>query len=419
MTRHTGLCQAANSDAPCAMPDRRVRTVTARASDHGAPDRRSAEASTVGLLADPGAATALACRLESELPGLLGRYAGGSWIVESAEEELELDENGALPVVEIGSRALEDRGWDAVVLVSDLPRRAGTEPVAADGATAHRIGLLSLPALGAVAQYRRARDTVLRLVAGHLAPDGGGRDAHVRAGAAGALTRLDTSGERTGGDTGPEDTDEAGSGGAEDEIDVRLAVTGARGRARLLAGMVRANRPWRLVPSLSPALAAAAAGAAFGIFYSNIWSLAVALGIWRQVVVCLMALVAMIVWLILNNRLWERRTDRSLREEAILSNASTVLTVATGVLCMFALLFLIALAGSVIVVPGHYLSGTLGREWGVDDYVMIAWLSCSMGTVAGALGSGFADESAVRRAAYSRRELERRRRLDEQESAQR
>lgn len=389
--------------------------MTAHASDHRVP-ARSADARTVGLLADPGAAAELARRLEGDLPELLGRHLGGSWRVESVEEELELDENGALPVVEIGSRALGDRGWDAVVLISDLPRRAGREPVAADGATAHRVGLLSLPALGAVAQYRRARDTVLRLVAGHLVPDGE-RDADARTGAAGVLTRLDTSGTRTGGDEGPEDTDDAGSGGAEEEIDVRLAMTGARGRTRLLLGLVRANRPWRLVPSLAPALAAAAAGAAFGIFYSNIWSLAVSLGIGRQIVVCLLALVAMILWLILNNRLWERRTDRSLREEAILSNASTVLTVATGVLCMFVLVFVIALVGAVVVIPPHYLASNLGREWGVDDYIMIAWLSCSMGTVAGALGSGFADENAVRQAAYSQRELERRRRLDEQESS--
>ncbi|MBP2366780.1 hypothetical protein JOF36_002476 [Pseudonocardia parietis] len=34
--------------------------------------------------------------------------------------------------------------------------------------------------------------------------------------------------------------------------------------------MVRANRPWRLVPNLSLAIAGAAAGAAFGVFYSNI-----------------------------------------------------------------------------------------------------------------------------------------------------
>lgn len=198
-------------------------------------------------------------------------------------------------------------------------------------------------------------------------------------------------------------------------MDVRLALTGTRGRARLLAGMVRANRPWRLVPSLSPAIAAAAAGAAFGIFYSNIWSLSAALGVGRQIAVSALAIGAMIVWLILDHGLWERRVDRSLREEALLSNASTVLTVATGVLSMYALLFALALLGAVVVVPPDYLAGNLGREWGVDDCLMIAWLSCSMGTVAGALGSGFADDGAVRQAACSRRERERRRRLDEQD----
>lgn len=179
--------------------------------------------------------------------------------------------------------------------------------------------------------------------------------------------------------------------------------------------MVRANRPWRLVPSLSPAIGAAVAGAAFGIFYSNIWQLATALGTARQVLVLLLALVGMSVWLIADNGLWERRRDRSLREEALLSNVSTVVTIGVGVTVMYALLFAVALLAAVVVIPPDYLASTLTREVGVDDYLMIAWLSTSMGTVAGALGSGFADDGAVRQAAYSRRERERRARLDQED----
>ena len=360
----------------------------------------------LGLLSDPGLPTELAQRLARELPGLLSRHAGGEWEVRLDDTELALDENGALPMVDIGRKARDAGGHDAVVLLTDLPRRAGAQPVVADAATRERVGLVSLPALGALAQYRRVRDTVLRLVAGYLLPGEGHAEAQGRTGAAGPLTSID-----------PERGEESdtGSAGAEDEVDVRLGLSGTRGRVRLLAGMVRANRPWRLVPSLSPALAAAAAGAAFGIFYSNIWSLAVALGIPRLVVVTLMALVAMVAWLILDHQLWERRTERSLREEAILSNTSTVLTVATGVLVMFALLFVIALVAAAIVIPPDYLGATLGRGARVDDYVIVAWLSCAMGTVAGALGSGFADDGAVRQAADSRREQERRTRLDQQD----
>lgn len=377
------------------------------------------------LVADPGLPTELAHRLVRDLPAALGAHDDARWEVRVADEPIVLDERGALPALDIGDRVRERDGADAVVLLTDLPRRSGADPVVADGGTGHRVGLVSLPALGAINQYRRCRDTVVRLVTGHLMPADpahAGEAGAPGAGHAGPLTRIDpgsgarSDDDRRGRDRGQAGADGddsgAGSGGVEDDIDVRLALTGLRGRVRLLAGLVRANRPWRLVPSLSPAIAAAAAGAAFGIFYSNIWELATALGTARQVTVMLIALVGMTAWLILDNRLWESRRHRSLREEMLLSNLSTVITVACGVLAMFALLFVLALVAAFLVIPPDYLSSKLMRESGPDDWIMIAWLSTSMGTVAGALGSGFADDGAVRQAAYSRREQERRARLD-------
>ncbi|MBC3194925.1 hypothetical protein H7X46_28125 [Pseudonocardia sp. C8] len=370
----------------------------------------SSRPTVLGLVADPGLPAELARRLAGELPSVLESSGGGSWEVRVSDQPISLDERGALPMIEVGRRARERDGADAVVLITDLPRRAGANAVVADGGVADRVGLVSLPALGAWNQYRRCRDSVVFLVTRHLLPAGDGaavgEDAEY--GHAGPLTRLDPE-QRSSGET------ESGSAGVEERVDVRLALTGQRGRLRLLAGLVRANRPWRLVPSLSPAIAAAAAGAAFGIFYSNIWQLATALGIGRQVTVMLVALVGMTAWLIVDNGLWESRHSRSLREETVLSNLSTVLTVACGVLIMFALLLALALVAAALVIPPHYLGSLLSRPAGFDDYVMVAWLSTSMGTVAGALGSGFADEGAVRQAAYSRRERERRARLDRED----
>lgn len=374
----------------------------------------TSRATVLDLVADPGLPSELAERLVRELPGHLGRHGDGAWEVRVADERISLDSRGALPMLEIGGRVRDAGGADAVVLLTDLPRRAGDQPIVADAGTGQGVGLVSLPALGALNQYGRVRDTVTRLVTAHLFPsvDRPAVGERADAGRAGALTRIDPA---EGGSDDPQDTGDTGSGGVEDGVDVRLGLAGTRGRLRLLGGIVRANRPWRLVYSLSPAIAAAAAGAAFGVFYSNIWQLATALGTARQVVVLLMALVGMTTWLIFDNGLWERRRDRSLREEALLSNLSTVLTIAVGVTAMYAVLMVLTLVAVVLVIPPDYLGSTLMRPAGVSDYLMIAWLSTSMGTVAGALGSGFADDGAVRQAAYSRREQERRARLDQED----
>ncbi|MBP2366807.1 hypothetical protein [Pseudonocardia parietis] len=119
----------------------------------------------------------------------------------------------------------------------------------------------------------------------------------------------------------------------------------------------------------------------------------------------------MIAWLIIDNGLWERPTGDRLREQAVLYNAATVATISIGVLCMYVLLYVVTVASALVVIPPAYLGSTLVHPSGFGDYAGIAWLSVSMGTIAGALGSGLASEDAVRQASYSRREQERRRRL--------
>jgi hypothetical protein len=68
--------------------------------------------------------------------GWLTEQGGGpSWRVEVAVLPLMLDEQGHLPMLDIGRDALDQRGWDAVVLITDLPRRADTRPLLADYST--------------------------------------------------------------------------------------------------------------------------------------------------------------------------------------------------------------------------------------------------------------------------------------------
>lgn len=54
---------------------------------------------------------------------------------------------------------------DLAVVLTDRPQRAGTQPILGDVSVSDGVGLLSLPALGAVNTRKRARDTIVQLIA--------------------------------------------------------------------------------------------------------------------------------------------------------------------------------------------------------------------------------------------------------------
>jgi hypothetical protein len=100
------------------------------------------------------------------------------------------------------------------------------------------------------------------------------------------------------------------------DIDVR--VVASRSRLRLLIGMVRDNRPWRLLFGLTGALAAAFAFSAFWMINPTIWQLSDALGAARLSIAMVGTITAMAVWLIVAHHLWERvSSDAPYEREAV------------------------------------------------------------------------------------------------------
>jgi hypothetical protein len=188
-----------------------------------------------------------------------------------------------------------------------------------------------------------------------------------------------------------------------------LVAPALLGRARVVAGMIRTNRPWRLIPTLSGALAAATATSAFGLFYSSIWQMAASMSIMRLTAVSATALLAVTAWLIFPNGLWERHTRRARAIDRTMYNLATLGTVAAGVVTMYAVLFLVVGAAAAVVISPSFLSEQIGRSANVSDYVRLAWLSASLGTVAGAVGSTVADQEQILGATFGHREVLRRR----------
>jgi hypothetical protein len=265
--------------------------------------------------------------------------------------------------------------------------------VVADVSAMHGVARVSLPALGALHLRRRAGSVIAQLLDGLVG-------ARMRGGTQGAATDL-----RRRGRVGHRLVELAAPIrrvlADDDDIDVRLVAAVARGHLRLIAGMVRANRPWRLIVGLGRALVAALGAVAFAIVTSDIWRLADALDAIKLSVLTVASVVATVVSLIAAHELWERAPTPRARERVALFNLASTLTVTLGIVSLYVGLFVITLAASALVIDDGVLAQTVGHRAGLGDYVRLAWLVSSLATVGGALGAGLESDAAVRRAAYA------------------
>jgi hypothetical protein len=243
-------------------------------------------------------------------------------------------------------------GHEVVVALTDLPLGTDKHPLLAHGESG--TVLVSLPALGAAGQIRRARQLVERIVA---SPD--------------------------------------------EPVDV--SINRVLGRLRLLAGLVRENRPWRLATGMLGALAAAVSAAAFGILSQTPWQLAMSLSAWRLALVTLGSVATMVAFLVLAHDLWERG-DEVVRSHIRLYNAATLVTLSLGVLMLYLVGMALILPVCLVVLDPGVVRANAGRRPDFGDYLAIAWFITSLATVGGALGSALESDEAVRKAAYGERQ---------------
>lgn len=359
---------------------------------------RAEDEVTIGVLADPDLPTRLARSLPADLPRELERRLDERvrWRVEVNGDPFEAMYPDNDHLIDRARDYVSETSWDLALCVTDLPLRDTAGVLVAEIDPADHVALISLPALGGFRLRHRLRELAVAIVA-----DLRGGGAQV----ASPPARLRARGVRAVRNANGE---------------LHLLRREPFGSVRVLAGMVRANRPWQLIVGLSTALAGAMAGTAFGVLYSTIWTLAASLEPVRLAGITVAALTALSTWVIVGHSLWERRApDSSAGDERYLAlrNAGTVSTVAVGTIVFFLALYLLALAAVALVVSPDYLATTLGRPTDIADYFTIALMATVLGTVAGAVGSGLEDDVTVRKATYGYREQERRRLAQEQRRA--
>ncbi|MEV6756607.1 hypothetical protein [Streptomyces sp. NPDC051214] len=354
----------------------------------------------VALLADPDTPTEIAQRIAQTLPDRLADKAGQGqrFEVEVVSEPFTAGtEDPSTLMRRIMDRARAEN-WDIVVALTDLPLSSHRRKLVVDLSHEHGLALLSLPSLGGWRLQTKARraveEAVLSLAGPRATGAGGARRSQPLLGSlVGRLAPIHP---------GPVDEEET--------ADLRYVASGPRGYLRVLVGMVRANRPWRLVPGLSKALAAALATGAIATVNSTVWSLAASLSAPRLVIAMVGSVALMIGWLIVDANLWHRAGEvlPEARKRAALYNASTVVTVGIGVLVCYVGLMGINLVWALFILNDRVFASMTRTPLHATEYWTLSWFVASIATVGGALGSGLESDEAVRAAAYSKREQERR-----------
>lgn len=294
---------------------------------------------------------------------------------------LPMDSAGNVRLAHSASGIMNDRGWDRMVYVTDLPLTT-RRPVISQSVENGRATMLCLPAFGLLRARDALRQELTRLVKG------------LPAGAGVPETQV---ADIEGGDSSAQTT----------------RVLEGRGRVlRLWLGMIRCNRPDKLIRVLSGCLATGVATGAFSIFYGSVWAMSSLIAVWRLSLITFVAIAALTFWLIFHNGLWNKWRGKDMdsltRWRSRIDNFATVGTVGLAAAGIYVLIFLTLLLFAATVVPIPYFAQQISSKVSILDYLTLAWFTASLGTMAGALGSGFDSDDAIREATYNRREHRRR-----------
>ncbi|MCD6009419.1 hypothetical protein [Halomonas sp. IOP_31] len=366
----------------------------------------------------------MAERVTGQLPELLANYVDDrlSWEVQLVVDPLIGAAEDSTDIIESMREYKRHRQWDYAICITDLPIYKHERFVIAETSKVHGVALISLPTFGITALRRRLNEAILQL-ANEMHHGSSEEDrlrqerrteqshkVHESLRGKGAwqllgkhlyeklfpIRRLTLAGEG-------------------ESFDVRfIADTWINGNLRILAGMVRANRPWTIFPAFKGVIAAAFATGAYGLVFPTLWQLSANYGWPRLVLLMGVAMTAMITWIILAHNLWEPVKKAFSPHLARLYNAVTVLTLSAGVVFYYAILLGLFFLAVLVFVPANMLESNLGHAAGLLDYIVLAWLATSVATIVGALGAGLEDEETVRNATYGYRQ---RRRNEEAKSA--
>ena len=170
---------------------------------------------------------------------------------------------------------------------------------------------------------------------------------------------------------------------------------------RQMLGQVVASRPWLMTLHLSRTLVGASAAAFLAIVTPDFWMLADQLSLVRLALISTLVLLAGVLVLVLGGGLRERVTPRASRRSVRLHNTAVWLTVALGVLSLFAVLVLANLAVTLVVLPDSLVAGAVGHSVGWQTMARIGVVTAIVSLVGSVFGAGLEEDEDVQDATFA------------------
>lgn len=322
----------------------------------------------------------LAARLEGALDAA---YPGLSWTVDVVREEFgEADDDESLDLLEFTRDRMLDQDWDLAVGLCEGPLRQGKHTLNRQVSPAHAAAVVSR-GLADTDPVEAVEAAVARILG--LDPDVTEPPASHLRGAVRSARQLATDVADRGGENG-----------------VAYGWRVATSNLRLLLGTVRANRPWTLAASLSRSLSAALATGALTLITTDLWLLSAEYNGLQMALLGVVAVASVTVALVVGANLWERPRRRGEREQVMVFNLATVVSVVIGVAVLYLALFAAALAGSLLLVDPEVFGTVTGEAAEFTEYLKLAWFVGGLATIGSALGAGLEEGDDVRAAIFTR-----------------
>lgn len=328
--------------------------------------------------------------------------------------------------------------WDYMVCLTDLPHFMDKHVIMAEINQDEKVALISLPSFGFFPLKQRIKQTICQVVT-EMYP----REKNDSSSKSKSMTRKAYRQKQKSKGNGPfravkrinmlnesekphdefenkntskkdqdkgDKQDEKTQEDTEERSDIRYIIQSTlMGWFRILAGMVFANRPWRALFSFKKVLMLAFGTGIYITLFPTPWELSTIYSIPRFLSLMIAAMVAMVIWMVFAHNLWEKPTKKGDVRLRKLYNVTTFSTLSVIVLINYIALFCLFLATLYIFVPASLFEASTNVDGNASfiHYVRLTWLSTSLGTLAGSIGSAGENEDTIREITYSYRQLNR------------